>query len=182
MSALYIKTQQKNFILVVFAILLCAIMAAEVEEPPPAREEARALDTTDAEATGEPEQEEVIADDADAAGYRLFDEAQSPDGDFSDSDDEVQDTGATAEGDDAALPPPGTAEWVTGSFDEDDFSSLPPEAFVGVTTSWVANFQEPPSPPAALSTEEVDLIRETMASIDIRPPPWVVKMCAARLP
>jgi hypothetical protein len=158
------------------------------------------------------------------AGYQLWAAPASDGGSESDSDaaaepeeEEVQ-TGAgeaavpTSEASSASLPSEACGGWRQGTFDfddTDDFSSLPPEAFIGAEyatagagadsgagadagsfADFAANFAEPPggefaapaqaasqaSAAEPLSAEEVSLIRETMASLEITPPPWVRKM------
>lgn len=73
--------------------------------------------------------------------------------------------------------------WLGGSFDDDGFSHLSAEAFVGVPSAaatcsdgWTADFEAVPSVSKPLSDEEVRLIRGAMATLDIQPPPWVRKM------
>jgi len=83
-------------------------------------------------------------------------------------------------------------EWTPGTFEADDdgFCDLPAEAFVGGGQrsggeegdgGWVADFGDAAPVPsnsgvAALTEEEVDIIRQTMAGVTITPPPWVIKM------
>ena len=141
--------------------------------------------------------EEDAADEP-PAGYRLFDEAhvseddQSEDEDHcdaadqSDGEDEDFDSAQqTGEGSHAVagtttntFPADEGFGSFVGGFDNDGFTDLPPDAFSSTTST---NFPETPAPRAAisggpLSPDDVAIIRDTMAALDIRPPPWVQKM------
>ena len=92
--------------------------------------------------------------------------------------------GSAAAGSFSAFDNTDTGNWSQGTFDDDGFADLPAEAFVsappataGENSDW-ANFDDVPVPPAAtaLSQDQVLLIKNTMAAVDITPPPWVRKM------
>ena len=83
---------------------------------------------------------------------------------------------------------------VTLGFDDNSFATLPAHAFEASlpsssgasefgdfqdgesTCAWAADFEEEPPRLPPLEEEEVTLIKETMKSLNIRPPAWVQRM------